>query len=197
MRVSMERRGRERKRENPKQTPCGQHRAWLTQGSISQTVRSWPGQKPRVRCLTDWATQVHQEKKSFICTYDPLGIVFITFIKVAQLILIAILPILQMRKLRPQSLCMQSGLSKVHWALQRMNKSIRCRFCVTTSVRQTDTLLMQLLSPKVCGDSGSGDILEAIRSQNVKGDGNWLGLAEKESSLSQVTKLTSGFTCSQ
>lgn len=44
---------------------------------------------------------------------------------------------------------------------------------------------------------GIGDILETIRTQNVKGEGNRVGLAEKEPSLSQATKLTSGFTYSQ
>ena len=29
----------------------------LTWGLMSQTVRSWPERKSRVRCLTDWATQ--------------------------------------------------------------------------------------------------------------------------------------------
>ena len=44
-------RGREREREKPK------HRAWYGAWT-HKTVRSWPELKPRVRGLTDWATQV-------------------------------------------------------------------------------------------------------------------------------------------
>ena len=47
---------REGENEYPKQAPCCQHRARC--GSISWKRRSWPGLKSRVRCLTDWATQV-------------------------------------------------------------------------------------------------------------------------------------------
>ena len=68
---------REREREREKETererrcPCEQERGrrWQLQagtvlsvqtlrwGSNSQTMRSWPEPKSRVRCLTDWATQ--------------------------------------------------------------------------------------------------------------------------------------------
>ena len=44
-------REREKGRENPKQAPCP------TQGSIPQTMRSWPELKSRVGRLTDWTPQ--------------------------------------------------------------------------------------------------------------------------------------------
>ena len=50
-------RGRERGRENPKQVPRCQHRA-RHGAQMHKTMRSWPEQKPRVRHLTDWPTQV-------------------------------------------------------------------------------------------------------------------------------------------
>ena len=48
--------GRERERENPKQAPYCQHRAWCGAWTHEAT-RSWPEPKPKVGCLTDWATQ--------------------------------------------------------------------------------------------------------------------------------------------
>ena len=50
-------RGRERRREHPKQASALPLRS-LTQGSDSQTSRCWPEPKPRVGCLIDRATQV-------------------------------------------------------------------------------------------------------------------------------------------
>lgn len=47
---------RKRERENPKQVPRCLHRAWC-RAQIHQATRSWPESKPRVGCLTDWATQ--------------------------------------------------------------------------------------------------------------------------------------------
>ena len=38
----------------------------LMQGSNSQTVRSWPEQKPRIRCFTDGATQASHLLDTFI-----------------------------------------------------------------------------------------------------------------------------------
>ena len=49
-------RERERERESPKQAPCCQCRA--QRGAVSQTVRSWPELRSRVRCLI--ATQEPQ-----------------------------------------------------------------------------------------------------------------------------------------
>ena len=47
---------REGKRENPKQAPCGQHRAWCRAES-HEWFRSWPEPRWRVWYETDWATQ--------------------------------------------------------------------------------------------------------------------------------------------
>ena len=46
--------GKDRERENPKWALCCQWRAWHR----ARTMSSWPKPKSRVRCLTDWATQV-------------------------------------------------------------------------------------------------------------------------------------------
>ena len=50
-------RGRERETENPYQAPHCQCRAQCG-ARTHETVRCWLEPKPRVRCLTDWATQV-------------------------------------------------------------------------------------------------------------------------------------------
>ena len=47
---------RGRKRENPKQAPCCQHRAQY-EAQTRKTVRSWPRPKPRVTRFTDRAIQ--------------------------------------------------------------------------------------------------------------------------------------------
>ena len=47
---------RERERENPKQAPHCQRRAWCG-APTHEAVRSWLEPKPRVGCLSDWATQ--------------------------------------------------------------------------------------------------------------------------------------------
>ena len=47
---------RERERENPQQAPCCQCRA-RHRALIHEATRSWPEPKPRVRGLTDRATQ--------------------------------------------------------------------------------------------------------------------------------------------
>ena len=48
--------GRERGRQDPKQSPRCQLRTWC-RAQTHEPVRSWPEPKPRGGCLTDWATQ--------------------------------------------------------------------------------------------------------------------------------------------
>lgn len=55
---------------------------------------------------------------------------------------------------------------------------------------------MKSLNPKVCGKDG-GRVDTLVRTQNVNGEGNQVGFAEKDPSLPQVTKPTSGFTYSE
>ena len=55
-RVSEGRTEREGERENPKQAPYCKHRAQYG-APTHKTVRPWPKLKPRVGCLTEWATQ--------------------------------------------------------------------------------------------------------------------------------------------
>ena len=52
----------QRQREGKRESQAGSELSVqsLTQGSIPRTVRSWPEPNPRVRRLTDWATQAHQ-----------------------------------------------------------------------------------------------------------------------------------------
>ena len=54
-RAGAEERQREKERENPKLALSVRSPMW---GLNSQTVRSRPEPRPRVRCLTDWATPV-------------------------------------------------------------------------------------------------------------------------------------------
>ena len=49
-------RGRERERKRENTTGSTLSVQSLMQGCISQTMRSWPELKPRVGCLTNWAT---------------------------------------------------------------------------------------------------------------------------------------------
>ena len=48
---------RGRDRENPRQAPCCQHRAWWG-ARTQEAVRSWPESRSRVRYLTNWAPWV-------------------------------------------------------------------------------------------------------------------------------------------
>ena len=60
-------RGREMERES--QADSVLTASILTRHLIQQTVRSWPGPKSRVRCLTDWATQTPQIPNIFSVNY--------------------------------------------------------------------------------------------------------------------------------
>ena len=71
-------RERERNRENPKQAPCCQLRAWC-KGSGSWTMRSRAEQKSRARRLTDWATWAPQDKARFWFSWDPSPLKKITW----------------------------------------------------------------------------------------------------------------------
>lgn len=70
-----------------------------------------------------------------------------------------------MQKLRPQFVHTVRLVWSMEVSAKRMNKSIRCSFCVIKSVRQID---MKLFNPKVCGNDGWEEILLwTVSSQNV------------------------------
>ena len=107
---------RERETQNPKQAPHHQRRAQCG-ARTHKTMRSWPELKPRVRCLTNWATQA------------PLTISYYYSVTMCYRILKVFLNIIdscQVRGLLPQLYPKKLWFYQfIYWLLWRTQVSIR------------------------------------------------------------------------